>query len=841
MKAGKRIRKKALVLLAVFVAAAIFYFIWPMRQGKESGTVSYTAMAQPTLPVVFPRMLGREMAPLYGHKEERAVTADRDSLLVLPADRRLSLRLEGAGRVAALGYEIRSLDMEHLVERTELTGWKNADGTIELTLPIQNLLEKEQEYSLGLNVRLAEGESVWYYARIVDTDNEHVEEMLTLAEEFSQKSMNYEAAQSLTMYMESSAGADNSTFGTVTLKNSFTQITWGKLGVSRPDRVFLMLKELSGNLANVQLEYRVRRQDEDGAGEELYTITENFTLRWATQRIYMMDFEREMNQFFTGERELFSGRRILLGINSGRDLYAKKSIDEQVIAFVVNRELWAFDRRKEAGNDGLFSHNNGRSIRVFSFGGADEADMRAANDAHGIEILEVAQDGNIDFLVYGYMNRGTHEGETGVSYYRYHADNNALEEKFFLPASVPYGQLKLDVETLAHKGANGILYLYMNETVYGIDLTSYEYVVVASGLTNDKFSVSRDGTRLAWQEDTGVYASGVLHIMDLDTGEKTQLGGEDGEICRILGFLGNDCVYGIGEAGDSILSNGRIKGTFLKRLEIVDRAMGRVKSYEKTDSWIRSVWVDESRIHIENVYDKNSGFFAPTVSDTLVCNVDALPGRMDDIGWYASEEKGRVYFVQLSADIAADDKLRLLSPEKLAAEDTAVLTVEASKPAEVMEFYAYGRGRYLGRFVDFCEAAATAYEYMGFVTAGKDEVIWVRGNKANSYHIRDISVALRRLERNREGFVGNARAEDESLMLDLSGCTLNQALYFVGRGMPVLAYTGEGEYLYLTGYDQVSVRIYDPVTSGSETWEIESAEEYFSLNGNDFICCLFSN
>ena len=158
-----------------------------------------------------------------------------------------------------------------------------------------------------------------------------------------------------------------------------------------------------------------------------------------------------------------------------------------------------------------------------------------------------------------------------------------------------------------------------------------------------------------------------------------------------------------------------------------------------------------------------------------------------------------------------------------------------------MEFYAYGRGRYLGRFVDFSEAAATAYACMGFVSVGKNEVIWVRGNKANSYHIRDISTALKRIERNREGFVGNAWAEDECLMLELSGCTLNQALYFVGRGMPVLAYTSEGQYLYLTGYDQASVRIYDPAASGSETWAMESAEEYFSGAGNDFICCLFTN
>lgn len=57
--------------------------------------------------------------------------------------------------------------------------------------------------------------------------------MLALAEDFSQKTFHYDSAQELTTYMESTPSADNSSFGTVTLKNSFTQMTWGSLGVSR--------------------------------------------------------------------------------------------------------------------------------------------------------------------------------------------------------------------------------------------------------------------------------------------------------------------------------------------------------------------------------------------------------------------------------------------------------------------------------------------------------------------------------------------------------------------------------------------------------------------------------
>ena len=81
------------------------------------------------------------------------------------------------------------------------------------------------------------------------------------------------------------------------------------------------------------------------------------------------------------------------------------------------------------------------------------------------------------------MNRGTHEGSTGIAYYHYAMDQNALEEKFFIPSTEPFEELKDDLSVLAHRGTNGIFYFYMDHGIYGIDLKSLEYVALASGLT----------------------------------------------------------------------------------------------------------------------------------------------------------------------------------------------------------------------------------------------------------------------------------------------------------------------------------------------------------------------
>ncbi|MBP3927748.1 MAG: hypothetical protein J6D13_11345 [Clostridium sp.] len=112
MKTGKKIA----VLSAVFLIAAAVYFMWPMGRTEESGEqITYTAMEEATLPLVYPKMGEITLAPLLGHREKKVMSAERDSLLILPEDRRLEVVFEEAKDVQYLRYEIRSLDAEYLI------------------------------------------------------------------------------------------------------------------------------------------------------------------------------------------------------------------------------------------------------------------------------------------------------------------------------------------------------------------------------------------------------------------------------------------------------------------------------------------------------------------------------------------------------------------------------------------------------------------------------------------------------------------------------------------------------------------------------------------------------
>ena len=166
------------------MAAVIVYFYTPQLGKKEEhGITEYTAMEKAKFPVLYATMGDREMAPVFGQTEERGVTADRGSLIVLPEDRKLKVRFAGTTKIQGLRYEIRSLDTENLIERTQVTSLDAAingdsENAVSAELLIQNLLETGKEYLLGVCASLPDGSEAWYYMRIVEQDQGHVNEML---------------------------------------------------------------------------------------------------------------------------------------------------------------------------------------------------------------------------------------------------------------------------------------------------------------------------------------------------------------------------------------------------------------------------------------------------------------------------------------------------------------------------------------------------------------------------------------------------------------------------------------------------------------------------------------
>ena len=823
----KKTIKKFIILFIIFLLALAAYFLLSQRRGKND--VTYTAIEDADLPIVYMEMFGRQMNCLYGFVEDNSAAAGRDVLTVLPADRNLSVDFHDVlSKVQGIQYEIRSLDGERLVERTVLDKWTQDGDLVSAVLPIQNLLTKEEEYTMTLAIATENHPAVYYYTRLVWSDNGYIQQMIDTAEDFSSKTMDYEAAKALTTYLEADPAADNSSLGRVTLKNSFSQLTWRGMNMQREGEIFVNLKEMQGIMGTIQLNYVASRTKENGE-KDYFDVSEAFTMKWNAQRIYMMDYDRKVNQIFSGEDGLYTDKRIMLGISDEKELSQISSASGKYKAFSVGKTLWCYDTEKES------------SVKVFSFRKSEE-DLRATYNHHGIKILSVGDTGEVDFLVYGYMNRGNHEGTVGTAVYRYDSSGNTLTERMYLPSGEDYYSLSQDVEKLSFLNSGQVLYLYMENSVYSVDLSSGEYMVVANGLNEENFAVSSNSSRIAWQEGDALYDSVRLNVMDLKTGVKNEVNLSDGTIIRLEGFVGQDLVYGLAKPGEKLTAAGRTVGLPLYVLEIVGENMEVLTRYEKPGIFITDVDIRDSRVHLRKMTHSESGY-TKTEEDTLVCNEQVAGPVLDGLGYLAAQEEGRMYFVQLDEADKKTTNIKLHVPKKVVAEEENVIVLKTDKTAKTKAYYAYSGGEMKGSFVSFETAVQAAYDGMGIVTDENGEVFWSRASRSTAKTVKEAAAWIPRTAHYMEDLrAGTDVSADGTRIVDARGCTLNQVLYFIFAGNPVLACLEDGSQVLIYGYDQYNIsymRSQEGVGIYTDKMGLNDAAAFFASSGeNDFICFL---
>lgn len=381
----------------------------------------------------------------------------------------------------------------------------------------------------------------------------------------------------------------------------------------------------------------------------------------------------------------------------------------------------------------------------------------------------------------------------------------------------------------------------MNHAVYSVDLTGKEYMVVADGLTEENFAVSTDASRIAWQDGADIYRSTKLHVMNLETGKKDEISFPDQTVIRLIGFVGTDLVYGLAHPNEQLTMDGRVTGLPLYAVEIVGSNMEMETRYEKPGVSLVDVRIQDSRVHLSRMHQIGSGY-QPMDGDTLVCNEEVSKDPLDGIATLNDSAKGRLYCVKLDAGKTARST-KVHVPKQVAAEENDVIVLQNNGAAAQRIYSAYSEGRLKGSYAEFSSAVQAAYDGMGLVTDENDRVVWVRANRSDAKTIRDVQNMAGTVSRYLSDMAdGKTTSSDGTELIDARGLTLNQILYFVYAGMPVVAYLGDGSYGLICGYDAYNIScLWYPGTEFAYTDKmgLNDAAAFFEGNGgNDFICFL---
>jgi len=813
----------AIVLSLSFVLGVVLFFVNSFITTEYESAV-YSNMEEPTLPVVYAVCGDLEINPMKGYCQEMGTEA-ADTVSPLPSDRKLEIRIDRYGKtVTGIRYEIHNLSLTHFIEKTEVEDIRTSGKEVRATLPIQNLIEKDTQYLLKITLNLGERE-VNYYTKILWTDKDYGLQMAALAKDFTEKTFDYESARELTAYMETDPKVDNTNLGLVTIGSSFTQLTWGSTGMRLTSTPQVYLRECSGIMGAVEVNYRSKMTVP--SGEEEYANCDEFTMRMGAERIYIMNYNRKTYEVFSGSKHRFAGLKIMLGITSEGVLSTAESENGQYIAFKTDKELWCYDQV------------NRKAVNVFSFRSREDDGVRSGWRDHDIKILGVSDDGTIDFAVYGYMNRGRHEGYNGLVYYSYSSETGSTTESFFAPFEKSTEKIALELNELCTKGGSDMFYFKQNGTVIAVDLKSLEMMEVVAGLTDGTCLSDAGQTRFAWVEN-GRYSSGTVMVMNITTGATQSLETGSADVFQLLCFSGSDLVLGRASRRDMWMVGKRTRSLPIYRLEIYDKDLKNIMEYEKDGLYIDDFEKDNNRF-LFNLYAKSAeeGYVRQN-SDTIVCAEDDEFSDRKRIGTTSSGDKQTVYFVSIEQEIKNTKALKISAPDSLSYENSGNIEIRAEDTAGEVNFFAYANGHLQGKSSSFKKALGLCYDGFGWITDKNGTVVYNRCDRGTYYTAQEPFRLAQPIVNSLENFTGNRVTDDGYLLIDALGITLNQVLNFVYKDSPVAVIEKDGSFRLIYGYDTKNVKLYYPAVeetpSRTEVITREAAEEQFLLSGNNFLC-----
>ncbi|MCI8505768.1 MAG: hypothetical protein HFI67_06235 [Lachnospiraceae bacterium] len=836
----KKLFGRMIILTFIFIAAVAAVFF--VTRKKEEKAV-YTTMGEATLPIVSMEFEGSSVNTLRGYVKEMNIPSMRDTITPVPENRKLSFTIQTYGNeIKSVEYEVRNLPGENLIESQTCEMFSREGEAVQGEMTFQDLLSRGEEYVLVLKVETERQECIHYYTRLRYYDDTHIREQIAFARNFRELAFTKNITEDVTVQLESNNETDNSTLGYADIKSSYTHVAWGGLQPELYGEISMDIKEMNEMVGSVQFLYTVAAAGEKGQ-RELYQVKEFFCVRFVEGKLWLIAYERTMDQLFEPSGESVKDGIIDLGILSpaNTDVEFKQAGNHTV--FAAGGELWGY-------------HKGDHDItRLFSFKGEAGDDARALYDQHDFQIVDVSENGDVSFLVYGYMNRGGHEGECGLSFYQYSREDNAVTEMFYIPSDRPYQVLRQELQTFCYGGNNQLLYLMFGNSIYAIDFSGEECMELVSGLKAHSFAVNSEFGAAAWQEETDVYGGKTIQVYYMNEGKSFVIHADEGEVIRPLGFIDGDFIYG--KAKENEIERALIVEYPMYAVEIVGEDEQPRTTYEKAGFYIQDIQVEDGKVRIERQRKDGNGTWLETEDDALIQNqVEAVeePILVRD----SSELKKTTYQLKVGTPGKKGTDLKMAEPRISAGQELRVLEFTRT---HTRQYYAYGSGRLEGICSSAAEAIGLIYEQMGVVVTEDQNYVWTRANRRTEAMVNlgegekatapsgSLSACLSMMLKiagdssGAEAKLAEGKSAYEILndlptgrAVDLGGCILNQMLYYVNRGCPVLAMAKSGQAELILGYDiYKNLIIYDPLAGENRLMAEEEAERYYGAYGYPFI------
>lgn len=810
----KRYLKEAAFLAALFLIAVIAFSLYTNR-GNDNMAADMDGATYPQLAF---SSNGYTVNRVPGFAQEMDMASLRDTITPV-TNGQVEIEIEPYdNEITSMKCRLYSLDGKEKLLETET----ESPGTEEM-VSIGDPSLTAEERILQVVLELSGGKSVYYYTRVIDSQDKNVQQCLDYVKSFHENAFVKAEGVGIGTAIEPDETGDNTTYQHVTIHSDYDHVTWGELSPAVEGEEIWQIKEINNISVSIQIQYQVRCRGEENE-EDLYKVKEFFRVRYRadTKKMLLLDYDRKMEQVFDTSKKILSEKGILLGIaDPGLSYMVNK--DGTQAAFVQADELWHYNKTED------------EMALVFSFASTENKDERNRTAQHKIELLEMDKKGNLSFAVYGYMNRGEHEGETGAAVYYYNAEENCVEEKVFISTNRSSGHVMMELGKLVYYSVNtDMLYVLANRTLYEINVEKSRVRELADDLEEGQYVVSEDGRRIAYQSGKRDRKASQVRVIEMSSGKKRTVECEEEGISIVpLGFMDRDFVYGLSRAEDAGVTLAGENAAPMYRIEIQDPKENIVKDYESEGTYIISTEFDGNMITLNRVVKKGDVYHS--VIEEYITNNEEEKENNITLSSYTTTLKQRQLRLTFGDGIA-DKEPKLLKPKQTLYEKPKVFSVDEEPKKECYLVYGYGELR--GIFDKAGEAVRQADEYNGVVVSETQEYIWERGNRDLRYsitgkntYIEGIRVKLRAGTPPVEALGGT----DGGSVLDLTGCTPEQLMYIINQDKPVIAMVNASKALILVGYTENRIIYIDADSGERKTVRPEKVEEMTEKSRHTYI------
>lgn len=527
---------------------------------------------------------------MYGYKQAIDEVTLRNNLTLLPADKTLTVAVKAYGNdINDAEYQVTSLKDGSVVENGKIKTFETDGEYLTASFSLSAEYEMKQEYMLRFTVSIG-GSDTYYYTRIVQRNGQNLDSYIAYAKSFYQNCLDKNLTDDMLNQLETESSKVNSSLHSVTLKSDKEQLKWGNLTTTLVKEAVPTILEINESTVSLSQEYIISSADDNEKGET-YIVREFYRMRTNQDSIVLLDYERTATQFFDGQLSVLDSTSLNLGI-TGKDVNYAANDNADIAAFVQAGELWQYDRSAN------------KVTKLFGSKSDDLTDDRIFADEYNISIASVSNEGNTTFITYGYQAVGTHEGTVGISIYQYDNKTNTISELLFVPITDSYELAEQGLSKLTYVNTKNQCFLYYDGTIYMIQIDAGTVTTLQSDLSWPEVLTSDSQMRVAWNATDAELPKQICEL-NLETGETTNIDSPDGDSIKVLGYAGEDIIYGLAHDTDCYReSNGNM--TFpMYRVCIRNQQGDLVKDYSVDGIYVMSIKLEDDLIILERAENQD--------------------------------------------------------------------------------------------------------------------------------------------------------------------------------------------------------------------------------------------